>query len=64
MSSTESLNSRSKLSAYYAHFTTSQKASLTSVSEEEKAEEVGVGVTDGEQRMKSEEQGDAFRDNV
>jgi hypothetical protein len=36
------------------------------VSEEEKTEEVpvDVGVTDGDQRMKSEEQVDTFRDNV
>ena len=66
-SSTQSLNSRSKFSSYNAHSTTSQKASLAIVSEEEKTEEVpvGVGVTDGEQKMKSEEEhGDAVRDNV
>ena len=62
-SSTESLNSRSKFSTYNAHSTTSRKASLASVSEEEKTEEVPVGV-DGAQRMKSEQQGDTFRDNV
>ena len=66
-SSTESLNSRSKYSTYNAHSTTSRKASLASVSEEEKTEEVpvDVGVTDVEQKMKGEsEQGDTFRDNV
>ena len=65
-SSTESSNSRSKFSTYNAHSTTSRKASLASVSEEEKTEEVpvDVGVTDGELRMKSEEQGETSRDNA